>query len=238
MLWFFSLALTPPWCLISSPFSIPQFFTFLSPPEGPSPLPCSHQTPLWLLSLLFYLLPICFLRWRKPVFPLLCPPCGQACDKLADDVCYFQGLGCEVISILLVLLGHSFVILHHRLSYNQCRKFKEHFNLIKGTYEAGEPPGPHPEHKWGPWQSTLPHRHEAIVGGGYISLYKEDKFWVLVSAHPGSLKNSCGRICCVYLSLLLFPSRVQFKIFTVKKKNPNTEGKKYFSSPSTVWIQN
>ena len=34
-------------------------------------------------------------------------------------------------------------------------------------------------------------RREAIVRAGYISQKKDDKFWILVSAHPGSLKNSC-----------------------------------------------
>lgn len=43
-----------------------------------------------------------------------------------------------MISILFVLLGHYFVILHHRLFYNQCRKLKKNFNLVKGMYETEE----------------------------------------------------------------------------------------------------
>lgn len=42
------------------------------------------------------------------------------------------------IYILSVLLGHSVVILFHRLFYNQCRKFQKNFNLIKGVYETEE----------------------------------------------------------------------------------------------------
>lgn len=43
-----------------------------------------------------------------------------------------------MINSLFVLLGLSFVMLCHRLFCNQCRKFKENFNLIKGVYETEE----------------------------------------------------------------------------------------------------
>ena len=69
--------------------------------------------------------------------------------------------------------------------YNQSRKFKKKYKLIKDMCEIEENLSRSLQMLMGSLaKGILPHRHEAIIYSGYISQNKDDKFQSLVPAHP------------------------------------------------------